>query len=501
MTEKNVVLPIAKTDAFLGVLPGMANRHGLIAGATGTGKTVTLRVLAEHFSDLGVPVFLADIKGDLATMCEPGGDHAKVAERAAELGLERFEYTGFPVVFWDVFGKNGHPVRTTVSEMGPLLLSRLLELNEIQSGVLTLAFRVADDEGLLLSDLKDLQAMLAWVSENSKDLRSVYGNVSAASVGAIQRRLLTLEEQGADELFGEPFLNIDDLIQTDSRGRGVINVLDAQQLFYSPQVYATLLLWMLSELFENLPEVGDPDKPRLVFFIDEAHLLFEDAPKALVKKIEQVARLIRSKGVGIYFCTQSPSDLPDRVLGQLGNRVQHALRAYTPREQDAVRAAAAHFRANPELDVFEVIGELGVGEALVSFLDEEGIPGVVQRALILPPRSKLGTLDFATRSRIINDSVLYGHYEKEIDPESAYEMLIERRKEMQRAAEEAKEEKERQREEQRLKREEQRADRRMYRRRSNRQGFFETFAKSAIRSVGYRLGGKIVRGILGSILK
>ncbi len=353
----------------------MANRHGLIAGATGTGKTVTLRVLAENFSRQGVPVFLADVKGDLAGLAQAGGGDARVAARVAELQLEDFTYEGYPVVFWDVFGEQGHPVRTTVSEMGPLLLARLFDLNETQSGVLSLVFRVADDQGLLLLDLKDLRAMLQYVSEHAGEFKVRYGNVSAASIGAIQRSLLALEEQGGERFFGEPALDLEDFLQTDGAGRGVINLLAADRLLQSPRLYATFLLWLLSELFERLPETGDPEKPKLVFFFDEAHLLFSDLPKVLQERIEQVVRLIRSKGVGVYFVTQNPLDLPQEVLGQLGNRVQHALRAFTPRDQKAVRAAAETFRPRPGLDTAAAITELGVGEALVSFLDAGGIPG------------------------------------------------------------------------------------------------------------------------------
>ncbi|MBU1610541.1 MAG: DUF853 domain-containing protein, partial [Proteobacteria bacterium] len=428
MSDSLPLLHLAQSgDIPLGILPSMANRHGLIAGATGTGKTVSLRVLAEHFSDIGVPVFMADVKGDLGTMAQPGGDHAKVTERVELLGLTDFTYQAYPVTFWDVFGTKGHPLRTTISELGPLLLARLLDLNETQSGILTMAFRIADDEGLLLLDLNDLRSMLAYLAENAAQYRAEYGNISAASVGAIQRGLLQLEEQGADELFGEPALNLDDMMQT-REGKGVINILAADRLFQSPRIYSTLLLWMLSELFENLPEAGDPDKPRMVFFFDEAHLLFDHAPRAFVEKIEMVVRLIRSKGVGIYFITQLPTDLPAAVLGQLGNRVQHALRAYTPQDQKAVRVAAQTFRVNPDLDVETAITQVGVGEALVSFLERKGVPGMVQRALILPPRSRLGSLEPFELDQLVHASVLYGHYEKEYDPESAYEILMERRK-------------------------------------------------------------------------
>ncbi len=383
-------LLIAKNDKTeLHILPQMANRHGLITGATGTGKTVTLQTLAEHFSGIGVPCFMSDVKGDLSGISQAGGNNPKVAERVEQLRLEDFEYRGCPVTLWDPFGESGHPVRATVSDMGPLLLSRMLDLNETQAGVLNLVFKVADDNGLLLLDLKDLRAMLAFVGENTKEFTTDYGNVSAASIGAIQRGLLALESQGGEKIFGEPMLNIADLMQTDC-GKGVINILSADRLMQSPKMYATLLLWLLSELFENLPEAGDLDKPKLVFFFDEAHLLFTDAPAALVEKIEQVVRLIRSKAVGVYFVTQNPADVPDKVLSQLGNRVQHALRAFSPRDQKAVKAAAQTMRDNVALDEEAAITELGVGEALVSFLDAKGRPGIVERAFIVPPAGRIG---------------------------------------------------------------------------------------------------------------
>jgi len=415
-------LLIAKGKDDIHLLPSMANRHGLIAGATGTGKTVTLQSLAEQFSRIGVPVFMADVKGDLSGVSQKGGGNAKVEERVKQLKLGDFSYQGFPVVFWDVFGEQGHPVRATISEMGPLLLARLLNLNETQEGVLTLIFKIADDNGWLLLDLKDLRAMAQFVGDNAKQFTTDYGNISAASVGAIQRALLALETQGGDKFFGEPALNLDDLMQTEG-GRGVINILAADKLMQSPKVYATLLLWLLSELFENLPEVGDRDKPKLVFFFDEAHLLFDDAPKALLEKIEQVVRLIRSKGVGVYFVSQNPLDIPDVVLGQLGNRVQHALRAFTPRDQKAVKAAAETFRANPKLKIDKIITELGVGEALVSVLDEKGSPTVVERALIVPPEGRIGPATDSERKAVINGSALKGQYDKAVDRESAYEVL------------------------------------------------------------------------------
>ena len=422
MARSPLSIPIARAADDLSLLAHMGNRHGLVAGATGTGKTVTLRVMAEGFSRLGVPVFMADVKGDLSGLAKPGVDAPPVSDRVRRMGLEGFPLEASPVVFWDVFGRQGHPVRATVSDMGPLLLSRILGLNDVQEGVLQLAFKVADDSGLLLLDLKDLRALVQNVSDRAGELRSRYGNVSAASVGAIQRALLALESQGGDRLLGEPALDLEDLMQVEG-GRGVVNVLAADELIRSPQVYATLLLWMLAELFERLPEVGDPEKPRLVFFFDEAHLLFEDTPKALLDRIEQVVRLVRSKGVGVYFSTQNPLDVPDTVLGQLGNRVQHALRAFTPRDQKAVKAAADTFRPNPKLDTQRAITELGVGEALVSFLDEKGAPAPVERALVYPPRSRLQPLTPEERAAVVRASPLAGHYEQVVDRESAYEKL------------------------------------------------------------------------------
>lgn len=467
----------ARKDLFL--LPRMANRHGLIAGATGTGKTVSLRVLAEQFSSIGVPVFMADVKGDLSGMALQGGDHAKVKERVQQLGLKNFSFEGFPVMFWDVFGKQGHPVRTTVSEMGPLLLGRILNLNEVQAGVLTMAFRIADDNGLLLLDLKDLRAMVRHLGDNPGEFKTAYGNISAASVGAIQRSLLGLEEQGGEGLFGEPALDLQDMLQTDGSGRGFISILAADRLMQSPRLYATFLLWLLSELYETLPEVGDPAKPRLVFFFDEAHLLFEDVPQALEEKIEQVVRLIRSKGVGVYFVTQNPLDLPETVLGQLGNRVQHALRAFTPKEQKAVRSAAETFRPNPEVDVVQAITELGVGEALVSCLDEKGVPGMVERAFVCPPRSRLAPLGDDERVKVISGSVIAGHYERSVDRESAYEILRQKAEQAAASAQPTgpgpKE--------------------------APSQGtkLVQAMAKSAAHAIGSQIGRQIIRGVLGSI--
>ncbi|MCK0511744.1 helicase HerA-like domain-containing protein [Aromatoleum buckelii] len=417
-------LLIARTgNKDINLLPRLANRHGLIAGATGTGKTVTLQKMAESFASIGVPVFVADIKGDLSGIGAAGVASDKLLQRLAAIGITDYTPRANTVVFWDVFGESGHPVRATVSDMGPLLLARLLNLNETQAGVLQIVFRIADDNGLLLLDLKDLRAMVQHVGENAKSVTTQYGNVSAASIGAIQRGLLALEEQGGDQFFGEPMLDLADLMQTDADGRGVINVLAADKLYHSPALYSTFLLWMLAELFEQLPEVGDLDRPKLVFFFDEAHLLFDDAPKALVDKVEQVVRLIRSKGVGVYFVTQNPLDVPESVLGQLGNRVQHALRAFTPRDQKAVRTAAETMRANPAFDAATAITELGVGEALVSFLDEKGRPEIVERASVIAPASRLGPLTPDERSQAIRGSVLYGHYEKLLDRESAYELL------------------------------------------------------------------------------
>jgi DNA helicase HerA-like ATPase len=415
-------IPVARAAADLLLLPGMANRHGLVAGATGTGKTVTLRVLAEGFSRMGVPVFLADVKGDLSGLARPGGDAPKVLERAKALGLT-LEPAACPTVFLDPFGEAGHPLRTTVSELGPLLLSRVLDLNDVQAGVLQVVFRVADEEGLLLLDLPDLRALLAHVADRADELRTRYGNVSPASVGAIQRSLLALEAEGGAAFLGEPALELGDLLRTDLSGQGQVTVLHAERLFRSPRLYATLLLWLLSELFEALPEVGDPEKPRLVFFFDEAHLLFEGVPSELGAKIEQVVRLIRSKGVGVYLVTQNPLDVPDAVLGQLGNRVQHALRAFTPRDQKAVRAAAETFRPNPAVDVERAIGELAVGEALVSLLDAKGTPVPVERALVHPPRSRLAPLSPEERADALARSPLRGRYDRPLDRESAYERL------------------------------------------------------------------------------
>ena len=419
-------LPIARHgDLVLDLLPALANRHGLITGATGTGKTVSLQVIAERMSAIGVPVFMADVKGDLAGMSQAGAMSPKLGERLKTIGADAPAFAAMPVVFWDVFGEEGHPVRATVSDIGPLLLGRILDLNDTQQGVLAIVFKLADDNGLLLLDLKDLRALLQYASDNAQSLQTSYGNISAASVGAIQRGLLKLEQQGGAKFLGEPMLDIDDLLQTDS-GKGCVNILTADRLMQSPQLYATMLLWLLSELYERLPEVGDRDKPKLVFFFDEAHLLFSDAPKVLLDKIEQVVRLIRSKGVGVFFVTQNPLDVPDIVLGQLGNRVQHALRAFTPRDQKAVKAAAETMRANPRLDTEKVITELGVGEALISFLDEKGRPSVVERAYVLPPASRIGPITPDERKAVMANSPVKGTYDKPVDRESAYEKLANR---------------------------------------------------------------------------
>ena len=499
MTEP---LLIAKNNLQeLHLLPQMANRHGLITGATGTGKTVTLQTLAEAFSRIGVPVFLSDIKGDLSGLSKAGGGNAKVTARVELLKLENFSHRPFPVTFWDVFGKMGHPLRATVSDMGPLLLGRMLNLNEVQQGVMSLVFKIADDNGLLLLDLKDLRAMVQSVGDKAADFTTEYGNISTASIGAIQRGLLQIETQGGESLFGEPMLNIADLMQTDRNGYGMINILAADQLMTSPKVYSTMLLWLLSELFENLPEAGDLDKPRLVFFFDEAHLLFSDAPAALLDKIEQVVRLIRSKGVGVYFITQNPADVPDKVLGQLGNRVQHALRAFSPRDQKAVKAAAETMRDNPALDETAAITELGVGEALVSLLDEHGRPGIVERALIVPPQAQVGPITEAERQAIIQSSLLAGHYEKAVDRESAYEILKGRANEKQAQAAASK-----------IPQASASSSSgdgggilggifgNIGGASSRREGVGEAFAKSAARAIGSTVGRQIIRGVLGSLL-
>ena len=417
-------LLIARTpDTELFLLPGMANRHGLITGATGTGKTVTLQKLAESLSEIGVPVFMADVKGDLTGIAAEGQPSEKLLARLKNIGITDWQTHSNPVVLWDIFGEKGHPVRATVSDLGPLLLARLLNLNEVQSGVLNIIFRIADDQGLLLLDFKDLRAITQYIGDNAKSFQNQYGNISSASVGAIQRGLLTLEQQGATHFFGEPMLDIKDWMRTDASGKGIINILSAEKLYQMPKLYAASLLWMLSELYEQLPEAGDLEKPKLVFFFDEAHLLFNDAPQVLLDKIEQVIRLIRSKGVGVWFVSQNPADIPDNVLGQLGNRVQHALRAFTPKDQKAVKTAAQTMRANPAFDTEKAIQELGTGEALVSFLDAKGSPSVVERAMVIAPCSRMGPVTDDERNGLINHSPVYGKYEDDLDRESAFEML------------------------------------------------------------------------------
>ena len=473
-------LPIAKGEEILSLLPGMANRHGLVAGATGTGKTVTLRVLAERLSRAGVPVFLADVKGDLSGMALAAEPDEKMLERVKRLGAT-LEPSGAPVVFWDVFGEQGHPLRTTISELGPVLLARMLELNEVQEGVLALAFKIADDDGLLLLDLKDLRAVLQHVSERASELQRTHGNVSPASVGAIQRQLLALEQQGGDGFLGEPALELNDLLEVDGRGEGIVNILAADKLLLSPRLYSTFLLWLLSDLYEHLPEVGDPEKPRLVFFFDEAHLLFRDAPRALLEKVEQVVRLVRSKGVGVYFVTQNPLDVPETVLGQLGNRVQHALRAFTPRDQKAVRTAAETFRQNPKVDAAVAITELSVGEALVSLLDAKGTPVPVERAFVLPPRSRLAPLTVEERKRVMRSSIVKGKYDEAVDRESAYERLQARAAE--RSPEPAP----------------QRGRGRAAEPHNEIADTLSAMAKSVARSAGTQIGRELVRGVLGSL--
>lgn len=484
---------LGKADEPVQLALRYANRHGLIAGATGTGKTVSLQVLAEGFAAAGVPVFLADVKGDLSGLCAEGESKDPFAERARVVGLTPYETRPFPCIFWDVFGDQGHPLRVTVSEMGPLLLARMLGLNDTQEGVLNVAFALADDEGLLLLDLKDLRAVLTFVGENAKQVSVTYGHVSGASVGAIQRRLLQLERAGGEKFFGEPALTIHDLIRCTPGGEGYVHVLAADKLILSPQLYATFLLWLLSELFEELPEEGDADRPKFVLFFDEAHLLFDQAPRALLDKVEQVVRLIRSKGVGVYFITQSPTDVPEDVLGQLGNRVQHALRAFTAKDQRAVRAAAETFRANPAFDTEEVITQLGVGEALVSTLESKGTPGVVQRTLIRPPASHVGPAPAADRQRALAESPYAGRFDHPFDRESAFEVLTGRA-----AAAAHQVEKSR-------KAPPPQPPRPQRRRSSGRQSMLEAVAKSALRGVssqvGRQIGRELVRGLLGGLFK
>lgn len=485
----------AKEENSFFLLTNMSNRHGVITGATGTGKTVTLQRLAEGFSQRGVPVFMADIKGDLTGVSQPGGGNAKIEERNKLLGIENVQYEGSPVTLWDVFGKQGHPLRATVSEMGPLLLSRILQLNDTQEGVLAIAFKIADENGWLLLDLKDLQSLLQFVGENADEITTKYGNVSKATIGAIQRGLLQLEQQGAAGFFGEPAVKLDDFIQTIG-GKGVLNLLAADDLINSPKVYSTFLLWILSELFENLPEAGDLDKPKLAFFFDEAHLLFTDTPTALVDKIEQVVRLIRSKGVGVYFVTQSPADIPDKILAQLGNRVQHALRAYTPKEQEAVKVAAKTFRTNPEVDVVKAISELGVGEVLISMLDEKGIPFKVNRAFVVPPVGQIGPITPEQRQQLIGASLVAGQYEQAVDRESAFEIL--QQKTAERVAAQAQADAQVQAAKQQAA--EEKATRAAARAPDTLvESITKSVARSASSSIGRQIGNQIVRGVLGSI--
>ncbi|SPL69077.1 helicase HerA-like domain-containing protein [Acinetobacter stercoris] len=484
-----------------------ANRHGLIAGATGTGKTVTLKVLAENFSRIGVPVFLADAKGDVSSIAKAGSSNPKFDERIASLGIESIPFAASPTVFWDLFGEQGHPIRTTVSEIGPLLMAQILNLNDTQEGVLSAVYRIADDQGLLLIDFKDLKAMLTYVSENAAELKAEYGNLSPASLGAIQRNLLALGDQGGDKFFGEPSLDILDFIQNDEKGLGYINLLAADKLMNTPKLYATFLLWMLSELFEKLPEVGDLDKPKLVFFFDEAHLLFDNASPALQEKIKQVIRLIRSKGVGIYFITQSPLDIPEDVLGQLGNRVQHALRAFTPKDQKAVKTAADTFRANPEFKVDEVITQLAVGEALISCLDEQGTPQIVERGMVMPPYSSFSPITIEERRTLMQQSIIAGVYEQEVDRDSAYEMLqrkITESAQQQQAQAEARAQAEQQqalaKEQEKLAKQQAKEEEKAAAARAKlTQDVIGTFAKSAARTLGGSTGQKLVRGLLGSL--
>ncbi len=494
MSDSETIL-IGKSDSIQSLYLKRANRHGLVAGATGTGKTVTLQILAEGFSQAGVPVFASDIKGDLSGISQAIEAKPGLTERAAKTGVPNYTPRGFPTIFWDIFGKQGHPVRATVSEMGPLLLSRLLELNDTQEGVLNIAFKLADDEGLLLLDFEDLRAILSFVGEQSKELTVEYGNVSKQSVGAIQRRLLVLEQQGAENFFGEPALELSDLMRTDPNGMGYINLFAADELMQNPRLYSTFLLWLLSELFEELPEVGDPDKPKLVFFFDEAHLLFDDAPKALVQKVEQVVRLIRSKGVGVYFVTQNPLDVPDEVLGQLGNRVQHALRAYTPRDKKAVSAAATTFRKNPNFDTETVITQLGVGEALVSVLDPKGVPTMVEQTKVRPPESRMGPATDAERKGLLAGSPAAGKYENRIDRESAAEMLKTRAEKAARDAESARNNEREY--ESRLPK----MTKRRPKSRARRESTTQTLVKSATKVATSRLGQQIIRGLLGSIFR
>ena len=488
MSKSNLLIGGNQTNQIM-LDPKMGNRHGLIAGATGTGKTVTLQILAEGFSNLGVPVFMADIKGDLSGLAKAASPHPKIDERIEKINITDYQSQASPVVFWDVFGNLGHPLRTTVSDIGPLLLSNLLELNDTQTGVLYACFKIADDNGLLLLDFNDLKSMLSWMSDNTKELKSEYGNITSASIGAIQRDLLVLQQQGVENFLGEPALNLKDLMRVDLSGRGLINVMDVTQLMQkSPRLYATILLWLLSELFENLPEVGDADKPKFVMFFDEAHLLFDDAPEALTDKIEQIVRLIRSKGVGVYFISQSPMDIPENVLGQLGLRIQHALRAFTPKDQKAIKLVAQTFRQNPNIDIATCISELGIGEALVSTLNENGSPTQVERTLIRPPESQIGPVKSNERAEQVERSPVTGKYDTPVDRESAHELLKKRAEEAEKRA---------------LDIEEKEATKKITRKKSRRSTSspMDAMIKSAARAIGTQIGGKLLRGLLGSLLK
>ncbi len=491
--EQQILLGGNKTGKHILLNPAMANRHGLITGATGTGKTVTLQLLAEAFSRLGVPVFSADVKGDLSGIANPGKTHEKITERLDHMGITDYPFEGCPTLFWDIAGKTGHPVRTTISEMGPVLLANILELNETQSGILHVAFSVADDEGLLLLDLKDLSSCLHWIAENRKELAREYGNIASQSVSAMQRKILVLKESGGDVFFGQPALKIEDLMHTDFSGRGVVSLLDASSLYSNPRIYSTFLLWLLSELMEDLPERGDAPLPKLVFFFDEAHLLFKNSPKSLIERITQVVRLIRSKGVGIFFVTQYPNDIPDEVLGQLGCRIQHALRAFTPKDQKAVKVAAQTFRQNPEIDTVQTITELGVGEALISTLDPKGRPTMVDWCLLAPPHSQIGPITADEKARLMDRSPIKGRYDTPVDRESAYELLREREEELHKKRQEAAIELEI---EKITAKEEKQKNKRPGR---QRQTAGEAMFKSIARSIGSQIGRTIVRGILGSI--
>ncbi len=480
-----IILGVNSKGQQIGIEPKMANRHGLIAGATGTGKTVTLQILAEQFSSMGVPVFTADVKGDLSGLCVAGNDHPKIQERVEKIKLENFEFRGYPSTFWDLYGKKGLPIRATVSEVGPVLLARILDLNSAQTDVVHMAFKFADDEGLLLLDIKDLREILKNMSENAKEIKNDYGNIAKVTVGAIQRKLITLQEAGGDHFFNEPGLDLNHLMQCDFSGNGVINILDARELMNDRRLYGSFLLWLLSELFENLEEVGDPEKPKMVFFFDEAHLLFDDAPKALIEKIEMVVRLIRSKGVGVYFVTQNPMDIPEDILGQLGNRIQHSLRAFTAKDQKDVKAAAGTFRPNPDINTEETITNLKTGEALVSTLNLDGAPQMVEQTLICPPKSQMGPIEDEKRKELISRSPLNGIYSKQLDRHSAFEELKKRQEEKMK--------------------ENMEVEKKAFKEKKSvgrpRQSFGEAFTKSVLRSVGSSLGRSLIRGILGSLKK